>query len=152
MHRYLLCLKYYSRSLPYHKVSIISVLYPSALSPTITSAVTTRTTSLASVPLSSFALRFSDLVEIESATHEDEEQRALRTMDWIASRVSSRCAKWIEMVEAHIASGKADGPWKDRTPWWEEVKRCVEGDCTPSRIEGWNHPVAGEPCAYIEYN
>lgn len=101
------------------------------------------------MPLSSFALRFSDLVEIELATHEDEEQRALRTMDWIASRVGARCAKWVEMVEAHNASGKADGPWKDRTPWWEEVKRCVEGDCVPTRTEGWNHPVAGECRAYI---
>ncbi|CAL1695522.1 unnamed protein product [Somion occarium] len=106
------------------------------------SAVTTRTTSLTSVPLSSFALRFSDLIEVESATHEDEEQRALRTMDWISSRVSGRCARWVEMVGAHAASNNNDGPWKDRTPWWEEVKRCIEGDCIPSRTEGWNHPVA----------
>jgi len=29
-----------------------------------------------------------------------------------------------------------------RTLWWEEVRKCVEGDWTPSRSEGWNHPVA----------
>ncbi|EMD42167.1 hypothetical protein CERSUDRAFT_90771 [Gelatoporia subvermispora B] len=32
--------------------------------------------------------------------------------------------------------------WQDRTPWWEEVKRCVEGDIAPSANEGWNHPTA----------
>jgi trafficking protein particle complex subunit 8 len=31
-----------------------------------------------------------------------------------------------------------------RTPWWEDLRRCVEGEWTPSRWEGWNHPVAGE--------
>ncbi|TCD62768.1 hypothetical protein EIP91_006412 [Steccherinum ochraceum] len=102
--------------------------------------ITTRTTSLASIPLSTFALRFSDLVDIESAIHEDEEQRAERTMDWIGNRVQPRCAAWVETVEA--ASDAGDGPWKDRTPWWEEVKRCVESDHVPNRSEGWNHPVA----------
>lgn len=36
----------------------------------------------------------------------------------------------------------------DRTPWWEEVKRCVEGEHVPNRFEGWNHPVAG---AYLVF-
>ncbi|KAH8102427.1 ER-golgi trafficking TRAPP I complex 85 kDa subunit-domain-containing protein [Cristinia sonorae] len=102
--------------------------------------ITTRTTALAPIPLSSFALRFSDLVEIETAIHEDEEQRAERMMDWIGNRVQPRCATWVELVQSHIAAG--EGPWKDRTPWWEEVKRCVESDHVPSRAEGWNHPVA----------
>lgn len=105
--------------------------------------VTARTTSLTSVSLPSFALRFSDIAEVEAATHEDEEQRSLRTMDWIGSRISARCSRWVEMVEAHAASGNPNNPWKDRTPWWEEVKRCIEGDFVPSRTEGWNHPAAG---------
>ncbi|KAG6878643.1 hypothetical protein C0993_001166 [Termitomyces sp. T159_Od127] len=28
------------------------------------------------------------------------------------------------------------------TPWWDELRRCVEGDHVPSKTEGWNHPVA----------
>ena len=72
-------------------------------------------------------------------------------MDWIGNRVQPRCAAWVETVEAQLASGKTDGLWRDRTPWWEEVKRCVESDHVPNRSEGWNHPVAssylssGEP-------
>lgn len=31
---------------------------------------------------------------------------------------------------------------KYRTPWWEELKRCVQGDHIPSTMEGWNHPVS----------
>lgn len=39
-----------------------------------------------------------------------------------------------------------------RTPWWEDLRRCVEGEWTPSRWEGWNHPVAGESrCIYDYY-
>ncbi|OBZ79322.1 hypothetical protein A0H81_00969 [Grifola frondosa] len=81
--------------------------------------VTTRTTSLTSVPHASFALRFSDLVDIEAFTREDEEQRAGRTMDWIGARISSRCARWVDMVESQAIDGK-EAYWRDRTPWWEE--------------------------------
>ncbi|EKM61151.1 uncharacterized protein PHACADRAFT_190295 [Phanerochaete carnosa HHB-10118-sp] len=99
--------------------------------------VTTRTTTLNSVPHASFALRFSELPDVESSLHEDEEQRAGRTLDWIGSRVGARSARWVEMVEK---KGRDDSSW--RTPWWDEVKRCVEGEHVPSKYEGWNHPVA----------
>lgn len=111
--------------------------------------VTTRTTALTSIPLSSFALRFSDLEDIEVAIHEDEEQRAERTMDWIGSRVQIRCASWVELFEKQSSLVPSEGPWKDRTPWWEEVKRCVESDHVPNRFEGWNHPVAS---SYLSFN
>ncbi|KAI0830719.1 ER-golgi trafficking TRAPP I complex 85 kDa subunit-domain-containing protein [Trametes gibbosa] len=103
--------------------------------------ITTRTTSLTSVPHASFALRFSDVVEIENAVHEDEEQRAGRMLDWMGSRISERCERWVDMLES-AASGGGSKMWRDRTPWWEEVKRCVEGDYVPSSSEGWNHPVS----------
>ncbi|KAF7320299.1 hypothetical protein MKEN_00814700 [Mycena kentingensis (nom. inval.)] len=95
--------------------------------------VTTRTTSLTSVPHSSFGLRFSSLSEIEAACREDEEQRAERTLDWIGARINNRCARWLQDVE------EKEG---HRTPWWDELKRCAEGDHVPSKTEGWNHPVA----------
>ncbi|KAI0652274.1 ER-golgi trafficking TRAPP I complex 85 kDa subunit-domain-containing protein [Trametes meyenii] len=103
--------------------------------------ITTRTTSLTSVPHASFALRFSDVVDIENAVHEDEEQRAGRMMDWMGSRISQRCQRWVDMLETHAREGGGK-MWRDRTPWWEEVKRCVEGDHVPSSSEGWNHPVS----------
>ncbi|KAJ7630805.1 ER-golgi trafficking TRAPP I complex 85 kDa subunit-domain-containing protein [Roridomyces roridus] len=95
--------------------------------------VTTRTTSLTSVPHSSFGLRFSSLSEIEAACREDSGQRAERTLDWIGARIGKRCSKWLEDL------GEKETL---RTPWWDELKRCVEGDHVPSRAEGWNHPVA----------
>jgi trafficking protein particle complex subunit 8 len=99
--------------------------------------VTTRTTSFASIPHSSFFLRFSDLREIEAACQEDEEQRAVRTIDWISGRINKRCSRWVEEID------KLGDKEILRTPWWDEVKRCVEGDHVPSKTEGWNHPVAG---------
>lgn len=100
--------------------------------------VTTRTTALVSIPHASFALRFSDLSEIEEACQEDEEQRAVRTIDWISARISHRCVKWVQDME------KLGGDTEMlRTPWWDELKRCAEGDHVPSRTETWNHPVAG---------
>ncbi|KAJ7706314.1 ER-golgi trafficking TRAPP I complex 85 kDa subunit-domain-containing protein [Mycena rosella] len=98
--------------------------------------VTTRTTALTSVPHASFGLRFSSLSEIESACREDEEQRAERTIDWIGARISKRSPKWLEDMEK---LGEKDSV---RTPWWDELKRCAEGDHVPSKTEGWNHPVA----------
>ncbi|KAF8898889.1 ER-golgi trafficking TRAPP I complex 85 kDa subunit-domain-containing protein [Infundibulicybe gibba] len=98
--------------------------------------VTTRTISLASVPHVSFALRFSDLAEIEAACREDDEQRAVRTIDWIGARIGKRCAKWVDDAQ------KAGDNDMARTPWWDELKRCAEGDHVPAKDEGWNHPVA----------
>lgn len=99
--------------------------------------VTTRTTSLTSVTHSSFTIRFSDLVEIEAGCKEDGEVRASRTLDWIGARIAKRSARWVEDTE-RVQAGEKVG----RTPWWDELRRCVEGDHVPSRIEGWNHPIA----------
>ncbi|PSS37571.1 hypothetical protein PHLCEN_2v587 [Hermanssonia centrifuga] len=63
-------------------------------------------------------------------------------MDWIGARVATRCARWVDMVESDATSGQDDISWDDKTPWWDEVKRCVESDHVPNRVEGWNHPVA----------
>ncbi|KAK7064334.1 ER-golgi trafficking TRAPP I complex 85 kDa subunit-domain-containing protein [Favolaschia claudopus] len=98
--------------------------------------VTTRTTSLTSVPHASFGLRFSSLSEIETACKEDEHQRAERTIDWIGARIVNRCSKWLQDLEK---LGEKDS---SRSPWWDELKRCSEGDHVPSKSEGWNHPVA----------
>lgn len=97
----------------------------------------TRTTTLATVSHASFVLRFSDLTETEAACKEDEEQRAARTIDWIGARISHRCTKWVEDIE------KTADKQMPKTPWWDELKRCAEGDHVPSRSETWNHPVAG---------
>ncbi|KAF8167761.1 ER-golgi trafficking TRAPP I complex 85 kDa subunit-domain-containing protein [Crassisporium funariophilum] len=98
--------------------------------------VTTRTTSLVSVPHSSFALRFSDLGEVEDACREDDEQRAVRTLDWMTERISKRSVKWVQEADR---LGDKEGV---RTPWWDELRRCAEGDFVPAKTEGWNHPVA----------
>jgi hypothetical protein len=99
-------------------------------------SVTTRTTTLTDVPHTSFALRFSDLAEIETACKEEEEKRAVRTIDWIGERINKRSAKWVEDME------KANEKDVLRTPWWDELRRCAEGDHIPSRVESWNHPAA----------
>ncbi|EFI28666.1 hypothetical protein CC1G_13692 [Coprinopsis cinerea okayama7 len=103
--------------------------------------VTTRTASLVPVPHSSFALRFSDLAEVEEACREPEEQRAIRTLDWISARITKRCEKWVQDVEERGEKevGK-DG--RVRSPWWDELRRCAEGDIVPDKNEGWNHPVS----------
>jgi hypothetical protein len=110
--------------------------------PWIFSLVTTRTTSLTSVPHATFALRFSDLIEIEEACREDEERRATRLIDWMSGRINQKCARWVSEMEEPEAKGKERDTW--RTPWWDEVRRCAEGDQVPSRHEGWSHPVASE--------
>lgn len=84
-------------------------------------------------------LRFSDLIEIETASKEDDGQRAERAIDWISARVARRAAKWVEYIEKVGEDNLPD----TRTPWWDEIRRCAEGDVVPSRAEGWNHPVAG---------
>ncbi|KDQ08436.1 hypothetical protein BOTBODRAFT_148671 [Botryobasidium botryosum FD-172 SS1] len=97
--------------------------------------VTTRTIALSSVTHSSFALRFSNLPDIEAACREDEETRAGRMVDWISARIGKRAAAWVQEAESNDE--------KDReTKWWEELRRCIDDDRTPSRAEGWNHPVA----------
>ena len=96
------------------------------------------------VHLTSFALRFSDLAEVEEGCREDEEQRAGRTIDWISARVSSRCAKWLDDWErVDAAAAENDRAHSLKTPWWNELRQCVEGEHIPSNSEGWNHPVAG---------
>ncbi|TFK30788.1 hypothetical protein FA15DRAFT_662838 [Coprinopsis marcescibilis] len=101
--------------------------------------VTTRTTSLVSVPHSSFALRFSDLNEVEEACREPEEQRAVRTLDWMAVRIGKRCEKWVQEAES---LGDKAGDDRVKSPWWDELRRCAEGDFVPDKHEGWNHPAA----------
>ncbi|KZW02555.1 hypothetical protein EXIGLDRAFT_415091 [Exidia glandulosa HHB12029] len=98
--------------------------------------VTTRTTSLQTVGLASFALRFSDLLEVEAACKEDEDSRAGRAIDWIGARIAKKAATWL----GDDPSGPR--PKGNRTPWWDELRRCTEGDHAPSRTEGWNHPAA----------
>jgi trafficking protein particle complex subunit 8 len=97
--------------------------------------VITRTTTLTPVSHSSFNLRFSDLVEIEEACKEDEEERASRTIDWMGSCISQKSVKWVEIMDKAQSEGFT-------TPWWEELKKCSEGNHVPSRDEYWNHPVA----------
>lgn len=83
-----------------------------------------------------FNLRFSDLVEIENACREDEDDRAARTIDWIGARISRKSLRWVEIMDKSKSEGFT-------TPWWEELKKCSEGNHVPSPHEGWNHPVAG---------
>ena len=100
------------------------------------------------MPLASFALRFSELAEIEEGCREDEEQRAGRTIDWISARISSRCVKWLEDWERMEAAAAEKDKASLRTPWWNDLRHCVEGDHIPSKYEAWNHPVASVcfPC------
>lgn len=91
----------------------------------------------AQIQLPQFALRFSDLAEIEEACQEDEEERANRTIDWMSSRISEKAAKWVEITDRTRSEGVT-------TPWWEELKKCAEGNVVPSKTEGWNHPVASK--------
>lgn len=90
-----------------------------------------------------FMLRFSDLSDIEASCKEDEERRAARFMDWLSSRITQKCAHWVDEVERFDKEGKL-GSSDMATPWWDEVRRCAEGEHTPVRSEGWNHPVASE--------
>ncbi|KAG8219699.1 ER-golgi trafficking TRAPP I complex 85 kDa subunit-domain-containing protein [Butyriboletus roseoflavus] len=98
--------------------------------------VTTRTTSLSTVSHPSFALRFSDLADTERACLEDDEKRAARTIDWIGERIAKQCAHWLNEINA------SPDPSFTRTPWWDELSRCAEGDHLPSKYDGWNHPLS----------
>ncbi|KLO17070.1 hypothetical protein SCHPADRAFT_959188 [Schizopora paradoxa] len=102
--------------------------------------ISTRTTSLTSVQHANFVVRFSELGDVEAACREDEEQRAARTIDWISSRISKRCAKWVEDIEKYEETSTSEDLVEG--PWWEEVRRCSEGDHTPSKYDTWNHPVS----------
>lgn len=53
------------------------------------------------------------------------------------SRISEKAVKWVEIMDRNKSEGVT-------TPWWEELKKCAEGNVVPSRAEGWNHPVASE--------
>ncbi|KIM32672.1 hypothetical protein M408DRAFT_184959 [Serendipita vermifera MAFF 305830] len=99
--------------------------------------VTTRTTAFTPVQHSSFHLRFSNLEHIQIACKEDEETRSSRFIDWLGTRIARRAGKWVE-----DASQRPLDASTIRTPWWEDMRRCVEGEWTPSKWEGWNHPVA----------
>jgi len=55
----------------------------------------------------------------------------------MSSRVSEKAAKWVEIMDRTKSEGVT-------TPWWEELRKCAEGNVVPSKTEGWNHPVAGE--------
>jgi trafficking protein particle complex subunit 8 len=135
--------------------------------------VTTRTTALAPVQHGTFNLRFSELEEIERACAEDDDRRALRTLDWISARIQRKCAAWVAekldeetpqrrapVVDARPddagagaglrvvdegGRGGLDGHPDEGngTPWWDELRACAEGLAVPSHEEGWNHPAAG---------
>ncbi|CAE6431018.1 unnamed protein product [Rhizoctonia solani] len=99
-------------------------------------SISARTTALATTTHDRYFLRFSDLSEVESVCKEDEEARASRTLEWMSSRVSHRAAAWVREVEERpLNLGK-------EMKWWEDIRLCTEGDITPNRTEGWNHPVA----------
>ncbi|KAH0838197.1 ER-golgi trafficking TRAPP I complex 85 kDa subunit-domain-containing protein [Lanmaoa asiatica] len=100
--------------------------------------VTTRTTSLTTVSHPSFALRFSDLTDTERACLEDDEKRAARTIDWIGERITKQCANWLKELDDH------PDRYSTRTPWWDELARCAEGDHLPSKYDGWNHPLSSQ--------
>jgi len=105
--------------------------------------VITRTAALTPVQHTSFAIRFSDLTEIEDGCREPEEQRAGRFIDWIGARIALRSSSWVEHWESSGAAKKErSGDTSIRTPWWAELQSCVEGERIPSRVEGWNHPIA----------
>ncbi|KAF9517937.1 hypothetical protein BS47DRAFT_419756 [Hydnum rufescens UP504] len=93
--------------------------------------VSTRTTGLSPVQHANFNLRFSALSDVEAACREEEERRAGRTIDWIGSRIGQQAASWLE-----------DPASRDQEKWWDDIKSCVQGDRTPVRSEGWNHPMA----------
>lgn len=111
---------------------------PCCVSVSSCSPVTTRTTSLSTVSHSSFALRFSDLADTERACLEDDEKRAARTLDWIGERITKQCAHWLRELDDH------PDRYSTRTPWWDELVRCTEGDHLPSKHDGWNHPLSSE--------
>lgn len=92
-------------------------------------------------------------MEVEAACKEDEEQRAGRFIDWVTSRISRRSDRWVKEVEKLEDNGKGlHTPNEGRTPWWEELRKCTEGDLVPLRSEGWNHPVSSMFCSLIEQN
>lgn len=125
-----------SHSLPSLKVSA-PFCYPCLLAhPSF--PVTTRTTSLSTISHPSFALRFSDLADTERACLEDDEKRAARSIDWIGERITKQCAHWLKELDAH------PDRYSTRTPWWDELSRCAEGDHLPSKYDGWNHPLSGQ--------
>jgi hypothetical protein len=129
--------------------------------------VNTRTATLTTVSHPAFHLRFSNLHEIEQICKEDPARRAVRAIDWISERIAKKCSSWIASAgdsgltasntpkgaDAGKGSGlrivddattsEKDFMASPRTPWWDELRRCAEGERVPNLLEGWNHPVAG---------
>ena len=58
----------------------------------------------------------------------------------MSSRISEKAAKWVDTMDQTRSEGVI-------TPWWEELKKCAEGNVVPSRTEGWNHPIASKECS-----
>ena len=66
----------------------------------------------------------------------------VRNVVWEKSR-----GHWVDEVTNMEEQSKISGQQQvvvGPTPWWNQVRRCIEGDYTPVRTEGWNHPTAGE--------
>ena len=54
----------------------------------------------------------------------------------MTARIANRSVKWVQDID------KLPDKEGFRTPWWDELRRCAEGDFVPSKSEPWNHPVA----------
>ena len=54
----------------------------------------------------------------------------------MTARIANRSVKWVQEID------KLADKEGFRTPWWDELRRCAEGDFVPSKSEAWNHPVA----------
>jgi hypothetical protein len=54
----------------------------------------------------------------------------------MTARIANRSLKWVQETDK-LADKEAT-----RTPWWDELRRCAEGEFVPSKSEAWNHPVA----------
>ena len=63
----------------------------------------------------------------------------------MTSRINKRCEKWVQDMEERGERELLKVAEEDRlrTPWWDELRRCAEGDFVPDKVEGWNHPVSG---------
>lgn len=57
----------------------------------------------------------------------------------MSARLGKRSARWVEEIDK---LSEESGTFT-RTPWWDELKRCSEGNIAPLKSEGWNHPVSG---------
>jgi hypothetical protein len=60
----------------------------------------------------------------------------------MTARIANRSVKWVQEIDK-LAEKEGF-----RTPWWDELRRCAEGDFVPSKSEAWNHPVARTSLLY----